>query len=286
VYGLEGKNPQTSKVYHKEIDTSYLHLYGLHLLAGRNLSATDTSMEYLINLAAVKKFGFKSPQEALGKMIGGQGNTPLPIIGVVNDFHFLKFYNNIEPIALTMDKDYFHSFNIKLSQNPQEWSSTLKAIEQKWNIFYPTGSFTYHFYDENIAKLYDDERHLDNLVNLTMIISIVISCMGLFGLAVLTAFQRTKEIGIRKVLGASVPSIMGLLSKEYVRLVLISFVLATPITWLAMNKWLQNFAYRLPLHWWLFAISGILALTAALLTVGYQAWKSAKANPVISLRTE
>ncbi len=285
-YNLAAKNPQKGTVYHKTIDTSYLSLYGIHLLAGRNLSASDTSREWLINLSAAKKMGFTSPQEAIGKMFGQDESRLMPIVGVVNDFHFLKFYDNIDPIALTMDKSDFYCINIKLSGNPQDWPNTLKAIEQKWNTFYPQGSFSYHFYDEAIANLYKDERHLDTLINLTMIISIVISCMGLFGLAVLTAFQRTKEIGIRKVMGASVPSIMGLLSKEYLRLVFLAFILATPITWLAMNKWLQHFAYRLPLHWWLFAVSGIIALCAALLTVGYQAWKAAKTNPVISLRTE
>jgi putative ABC transport system permease protein len=192
----------------------------------------------------------------------------------------------VEPLLLTTEKDNIETINIKLAGHPREWQNTLKAAEKKWDMFYPSGTFNYTFYDEAMASLYSDERHLDTLVNLTMVISIAISCMGLFGLAVLTAYQRTKEIGIRKVMGASVSSIMSMLSKEYLRLILISFVIATPINWYLTHKWLDNFAYKLPLHWWLFALSGLIALLTALVTISFQAWKAAKANPVVSLRTE
>lgn len=286
MYSVAAKSLVKSTFHHMEIDTAYLNMYGIHLLAGRNLENSDTAKEFVINETAVKQLGFKSPQEAIGKMIGQDEGMLLPIVGVIRDFHYMKFTSQIQPLLLTTEKGNINTVNIKLAGNPREWQSTLKVIEQKWNMFYPSGSFTYKFYDEAIASLYNDERHLDTLVNLTMIISIVISCMGLFGLAVLTAYQRTKEIGIRKVMGASVSNIMGLLSKEYLRLILISFVIATPIAWYLTHKWLDNFAYKLPLQWWLFALSGMLTVITALVTVGYQALKAAKANPVVSLRTE
>jgi putative ABC transport system permease protein len=286
MYSVETKNTIKRTFHHMEIDTAYLNMFGIHLLAGRNLEASDTAKEFILNETAVKQLGFRSPQDAIGKMIGQDEGMLLPIVGVVKDFHFMKFNSQVEPLLLTTEKDNIETINIKLAGHPRVWQNTLKAAEQKWDMFYPSGTFNYTFYDEAIASLYSDERHLDTLVNLTMVISISISCMGLFGLAVLTAYQRTKEIGIRKVMGASVSSIMSMLSKEYLRLILISFVIATPINWYLTHKWLDNFAFKLPLHWWLFALSGLIALLTALVTVSFQAWKVAKANPVVSLRTE
>jgi putative ABC transport system permease protein len=159
-------------------------------------------------------------------------------------------------------------------------------VEQKWYQFYPPETYSYKFYDEVIAKLYEQEQHLARLIGIATFISIFISCLGLFGLTVLTAHQRTKEIGIRKVLGASVSGIVSLLSKEYIWLVLAAFVIASPVVWLAMNKWLAGFAYRIEISWWMFAVAGISAIALALLTTSFQAVKAALANPVKSLRSE
>ncbi len=286
-YQQEGKEPIERQVFKKEVDTAFLHVYGIKLLAGRNIRASDTTNEYVINETAVHAFGFKSPQDALGKFIGQHTQTKLPIVGVVKDFHLQDFYKTIDPMAFESEKDNLSTFNIKLAGNdPASWQATLKAVEKKWYQFYPPETFSYKFYDETLEGMYEQERHLAKLISLATGIAIFISCLGLFGLAVLTAFQRTKEIGIRKVLGASIAGIVQLLSKEYLRLVLVAIVLATPIAWWAMNKWLQNFAYRIQLQWWMFLLAGLAGIAIAMITVSFQAIKAAVANPVKSLRTE
>jgi len=286
-YYREGKPPVTRQVFRKEVDTAYLRLYGFQLLAGRNLHASDTTDELVINETAVRAFGFPSPQDALGKTIGQTAQGLLPVVGVVKDFHTRDFYTTIDPMAFMSDREDLSTFNIRLDKaRVGDWQKTLMAMEKKWYGFYPPGSFSYKFYDETIAELYKNERHLSMLINLTTGISIFISCLGLFGLAVLMAYQRTKEIGIRKVLGASVLGIIGLLSKEYLRLVALAILIATPIAWWAANKWLQNFAYKIPLNWWLFALAGLSGMAIAFLTVGFRALKAARVNPVNSLRSE
>ena len=284
-YAEDGKEPVKREVYKKSVDTAYLNLYGLHLLAGRNLMASDTTNELVINEAAVQAFGFKSPQAALGKMIG-QPNEKFPVVGVVNDFHQQDFYKTINPMSFESDKYNLSTFNIKLTNHTNQWQPTLKAIEKKWYEFYPPESFSYKFYDEVIAQMYQQEQHMQKLIDIATVISIFISCLGLFGLSVLTAFQRTKEIGIRKVLGASVTGIVQMLSKDYVLLIIVAIVIAVPVTWWAMSKWLEKFAYKIQIEWWMFLLAGIVALVFGLITVSFQAIKAAIANPVKSLRTE
>lgn len=274
------------QVFIKWVDTAYLNLYNMKLLAGRNLHASDTTNEFVINETAMKAFGFSTPQEALGKVIG-QDNEKYPIVGVVKDFHQRNFHTTIDPMALMCNKSNLNTLNIKLNgSDPAQWQQTLKIIEQKWYTFYPPESFSVKFYDETLEAMYKDERNLSKLINLATTIAIVISCLGLFGLVTLTAFQRTKEIGIRKVLGASVTGIVRLLSSEFIQLVLIALVIAAPIAWWAMSKWLQDFAYRIQIEWWMFGLTGLAAITIALFTVGFQAIKAALANPVKSLRSE
>lgn len=285
-YTPEGKERIERQMFKKWVDTSYIGLYELQLLAGRNLRPSDTATEYVINETARKAFGFASPQDAIGKMLA-QGNKMLPIVGVVNDFHMQNFYTSIDPAMLLNEKQNVTTFNIKLDRNQSaKWAQTFRTMEDKWNAIYPAGSFKYSFYDDSIEKMYAEERNLSRLINLTTAIAIFISCLGLFGLATLTAYQRTKEIGIRKVLGASVMGIVKLMSKEYVWLVLIAFVIATPIAWWVMSGWLQDFVYRISIQWWMFALAGFGALAIALITVSYQAIKAAWSNPVKSLRSE
>jgi ABC-type antimicrobial peptide transport system permease subunit len=205
---------------------------------------------------------------------------------VVKDFHLQDFYTGIEPMAFQSDKSNLNTINIKLGNDATQWQKTLKAIEKQWYQFYPPESFSYKFYDETIEQMYQQERHMAKLIDLTTIISIFISCLGLFGLAVLTASQRTKEIGIRKVLGASVSGIAQLLCKEYIVLVLFAIIISIPVAWLTMDKWLQKFAYRITIEWWMFLLAGIITIVIALATVSSQAIKAATANPVKSLRTE
>lgn len=162
----------------------------------------------------------------------------------------------------------------------------LKTIETKWYSFYPATSFKYKFYDQELEAMYKEEQNFSKLINLATVIAIVISCLGLFGLAIITAFQRTKEIGVRKVLGASVAGIVRILSSDFVKLILVALLIASPIAWWSMNKWLSDFAYRIEIKWWMFAATGISAVVVALLTVGFHAVKAAVANPVKSLRSE
>jgi putative ABC transport system permease protein len=285
-YTGDGKERVERQMFKKWVDTSYIGLYELELLAGRNLKLSDTATEYVINETARKAFGFASPADAIGKMLA-QGDRQLPIVGVVNDFHMQNFYTSIDPALLLNERENISTFNIKLDKNqPAKWAQTIKKMEDKWNAIYPAGSFKYTFYDDSIERMYAQERNLSRLINLTTAIAIFISCLGLFGLATLTAYQRTKEIGIRKVLGASAMGIVRLMSKEYVLLVLIAFVIATPIAWWTMSRWLQDFVYRINMQWWMFALAGLGAIAIALITVSYQAIKTACANPVKSLRSE
>ncbi len=281
----DNKPPVERQVFKKWVDTSYLDLYGIKLIAGRNLLASDTTNELVINETAVKAFGFKSPHEALGKLIG-QSDQKFPIVGVVKDFHTQSFHTSIDPLAFESNKGNLNNFNIKLGSDPSQWQKSIKAIEKKWYQIYPPESFSYKFYDEAIEQMYEQERHMAKLIDIATFLSIFISCIGLFGLAVLTAYQRTKEIGIRKVLGASIPAIVRLLSKEYAILVIIAIVISTPIALWIISIWLQKFAYRVSIEWWVFVLAGALVLVIALITVSFLSIKAALANPVKSLRTE
>lgn len=269
-------------------DADYLKLYGFHLLAGRNYIAADTMHEIVINEKAVKAFGFKSPQDAIGKVLTRPNDKSYnyPIVGVVTDFHQFGVQSEIEPALIASSKNQNFTVNIKLPADASKWQTAIKATEQEWKKLYAGIPFNYTFYDDTVRKMYDSEEKMQKLVSTATAIAIVISCLGLFGLATLTAFKRTKEIGVRKVLGASVTGIVRLLSKEFLLLVLISVIIATPVAWWLMNKWLQDFAYRITIEWWMFVIAAITACIIALLTVSYQAIKAAIANPVKSLRTE
>lgn len=271
----------------KWVDTNYLDVYDMELVAGRNIQSTDAANEYLINETAAKAYGFTTPQEAIGKFINRRESEAFPIVGVVKDFHIKDFYIGIEPLVMIHKKSNLGTFNIKLKDNdPAQWQKSLVEIEEKWYSFYPPESFSYKFYDQALETIYVQERNLSKLINLTTAVAIVISCLGLFGLASLTAFQRTKEIGIRKILGANVAGIVAMLSKDFVKLVIIAILIASPFAWWAVDKWLDDFAYKVTVHWWIFGLAGLLAAGIAMLTVGFQSVKVAIRNPVDSLRNE
>lgn len=272
----------------KFADTNYLELYDFKLLAGRNFQAADTMNELLINEKAVEAYGFQSPADAVGKVLSTSGNKArsYPIVGVVSDFHQFGIQSKIDPVLITTSKSQGSTLNIKLPADASKWSSSIKTIEREWNKLYAGVPFKYSFYDDTIKKLYKSEENTQTLVSAATFIAILISCLGLFGLATLTAYRRTKEVGIRKVLGASVSGIVQLLSKEFLSLVLVSVIIATPIAWWMMSEWLKDFAFRIEIKWWLFVIAAVIACLIALLTVSYQAIKAAMVNPVESLRTE
>ena len=270
----------------KNVDADYLKVYQIPLLAGRTLQETDSIRELLINETALKNFGFRKPQDAIGQILY-QGGSPRFIVGVFRDFHQFSLKSEIPALAFSAIKPRLSSFNIKLAgKRPSSLASTIALVEKEWKQVYPGFDFQYQFYDDTIRDLYQQEYRTGKLISAATIITLLISCLGLYGLATLTAFQRTKEVGIRKVLGATVTSVIALLSKDFVKLVLFALLIATPIAWWAMNKWLEDFVYKIEIQWWMFAFAGFGAIFIALLTVSFQAIKAAIANPVDSLRNE
>ena len=261
----------------------------MKLLAGRNLEQSDTAKEYLINETYLKLLGYKNPADIIGKSFARGDGGGFPIVGVLADVHTKSMHTAIQPLVLKCQTKGHTTFHIALApkgNNTEVWSSTIADINKSWKQIFPEEDFNYSFFDESIAKFYKKDQQTASLLNWIMGLTIFISCLGLLGLVIYTTTQRTKEIGVRKVLGASVAQIVSLLSKDFIRLVMIAFVIAAPVAWWAMHRWLEDFAYRTNISWWIFGLSGIAMIVIALLTLSIQTIKSAIANPVKSLRTE
>jgi len=255
----------------------------LRIKAGRDFSSdfkTD-SVNFLVNETAAKKIGY---QNAVDQPLSW-GNDKGKIIGVLEDFHFNSMRETIEPLVVRLDKKPRWG-TILVRTNVDQTQKALASLEKVYKDLNPAFPFTYQFSDQEYTKLYQSEQIVSQLSRYFAFLAIFLSCLGLLGLAAFTAEQRTKEIGVRKVLGASVKSIVSLLSKDFLWLVIIAFVLASPVAWYTMSKWLQDFEYRTQISWWIFALAGSMALFIALLTVSYQAIKAAIANPVKSLHSE
>jgi putative ABC transport system permease protein len=268
-------------------DENFIPLYQMKLLAGNNFTPSDSIRELIINEACARQLGFKNPREAIGKILSVAGNHP--IVGVVADFHEKSLHEPIRPIVFLNIRDGERSIGIKLASEGKKIShvqALLGQIEKQWKSIYPGQPFVYHFLDESIASMYEKERKMAILMNTAMAVMIFISCMGVLGLSIFTAKQRTREIGIRKVLGASVVNIAALLSKDFLTLVGIALVIASPVAWYGMNQWLQDFAYRIQISWQIFALAGLGAVFITLLTVSFQTVKAALANPTETLRAE
>ncbi len=274
------------------IDEEYIKVMGLKLLAGSDFSRQDildvshdkeeeNYFHFILNETAVKKLGWK-PEEAIGHKLN-LGYRKGEVKGVVQDFHFASLHTTIEPLILFADK-WANTLMVKTSG--QNIASTLAFIGKKWKEFSPIRPFEFRFLDEDYQKLYDAEMRIGKVFNIFSAIAIILACLGLFGLSAYAIKQRVKEIGIRKVLGASVPHIAALLSKDFLKLVVVAILIASPIAWWAAGKWLQDFTYRINIGWWIFALAGGVSVLIALLTVSFQAIKAAVANPVKSLRTE
>lgn len=234
----------------------------------------------------IKKLKLKYPEQVLGKqLIAGEFDDQKgTIVGVVKDFNTESLIEPIEPVLIANYPGMFRSVAVKLSS--PDLQGAIGTIRKNWEETYPQEVFDYQFLDDQIADLYRKEDLQQKLIWAAACIAIIISCLGLLGLVSLITLQRTKEIGIRKVLGASVTQITTLLSRDFLKLVFVAIIIASPVAWYAMNVWLENFAYRINISWWMFALSGLLAVIIALITVGFQAVKAALANPVYSLRTE
>jgi len=270
-------------------DYDFINVYGIKLLAGRNFSRLDYNADYnklhniLINASAVKLLGFPSNEEAIGKSVM-MFNKKWDIIGIINDYHQKSLRYPLEPIIVEPFYSTYNPISVKVSTG--SLSSTLEAIKAKYVAFFPGNLFNYYFLDEKFNAQYKDEQLFGKAFSIFSVFAIFIACLGLLGLSLFATAQRTKEIGVRKVLGASVSNVVTLLSKDFIKLVIIAFVIASPIAWWIMHNWLQNFAYRINISWWIFFTAGILAVIIALATISFQAIRAAIANPVKSLRTE
>jgi putative ABC transport system permease protein len=273
------------------LDEDYIKTCGLKIIAGNDLNRQDIldaakdSNEYyhiLINETACKALGWLKPEDAVNQKIVFQG-TPGEIKGVVKDFHFASLHTPIEPLLL-VPADWGGNLLIKVSGNrlPQ----TIAFIEKKYKEIETNLPFQFHFMDENYQKLYNSEMRTGKVFNLFSFIAVLLACMGLFGLSTYDIRQRTKEIGIRKVLGASVAQIMFLLLNNILKLVLLAIIIASPIAWWLSKKWLQGFAYRITISWWMFAGAAVWVIAIAFITVSFQSIKAAMANPARSLKTE
>ncbi len=274
------------------VDENYLQTLNLRVVAGRLFSAefpSDTANRRIIlNETAIKEIGFKNAKDAVGKKIyttyNGETND-YDVIGVVNDFHFEDLHLPITPFGFMRNNDGQYNYML-VHAAPGNIGNLLRSIGDRWKKFNPNEPFEYSFLDQDFQRNYESEIRIASIVNYFTIIAILISCLGLFGLATFSAEQRIKEIGVRKVLGASVANIVTLLSKDFLKLVMVSIIIASPIAWFVMNKWLQDFAYRININWVVFAITTLVALFIAIATISFQAIRAAIANPVKSLRTE
>ncbi len=279
--------PANVDIKYLAADQEFISTYGVKTVAGRDFSrefSTDTS-GFLINEAAVKILGIKANADAVGKDIS-YGSRKGKIIGVINDFHFESMDQAILPLIIVIPRtaNNFNRISMKIAGN--NLPAALAKAEATWKKFLPEAPYEYTFLDENFEKLYKSEQKQAAVFTVFACIAIFIACLGLFGLSAFSITQRIKEIGIRKVLGANIPDIVGLLSKDFLKLVAIAALVAFPIAWFAMSSWLQDFAYRTNISWWIFIVAGLVAAGIALFTISFQAIKAAIANPVKNLRTE
>jgi ABC-type antimicrobial peptide transport system permease subunit len=273
-------------------DESFVPFYGMRIVAGRNIRHSDSLKEIVINETAARAFGFGSPEKALGKFLYRgyfHQRIPVPIVGVVADYHTASFHEAIQPVVIGHNPQGETYLGIRLAmagRGAGEMKKALDDIQSAYKSVYRGQDMNYHFMDEMIADLYADEQKMSQLVRSAMLVTIFISCMGLFGVALFAVQKRTKEVSIRKVLGASVPQIIVLLCRDFIGLVVLAMGIATPIAWWYMHRWLEGFAYRIPLGIPLFLVAGVCGVGVALLTIGYQAVRVARTNPVDHLKAE
>ena len=268
----------------KFVDADYFKTYGLRFVAGHGMAPSDTLREAVVNQTLLRKLGINNPEEALNKELHLGRRRWIQVVGVVEDFHAHSVHKPIDPVVISTRKEYYGTAGIRI--RPEKMDATVASIQQVFEATFPEQVFTGQFLDESIAEFYRDEQRFSAMCKGFAGLAILISCLGLFGLASHTARQRTKEIGVRKVLGASVAGITGLLAKDFLKLVVVAIVIASPLAWWAMQRWLEDFEYRINIQWWVFVLAGSAAISVAFLTVSFQSVKAALANPVKSLRSE
>lgn len=291
---VPGENRRNLPARIFNVDHDYIQTMGMNILAGRDFSksnATDATETFIVNETALRNLDIAAtPEEAIGKRLEWQMWTEKDtikkgtIIGVVKDFHYNSMHENVETTVLQIYPDSYWKMVLRL--DAANMTETIAAIEEKWDAFNTGYPIDYQFVDAGFQAMYENEQKLSSLLLIFTVLAVFIACIGAFGLAIYATEQKRKEIGIRKVLGASVGSIVALMSKDFLKLVLIALFIATPLAWILMNSWLNDFAYRIDMEWWMFALAGILALLIAFLTVGSQSFKAALTDPVKSLRSE
>ncbi|MEO8117161.1 MAG: FtsX-like permease family protein, partial [Bacteroidota bacterium] len=275
------------------VDLDFTKTLGMQMLAGRDFQQADFAKQdttnnaanyhdtYIINETLAKKLGW-TPQEAIGRTI--EKSVTGEVVGVVKDFNFSSLHDPIGPMLLFLGRDYSRNFIVRINGNDMQ--GTLGRLENAWKQRVSDRPFNYHFLDDAYDKLYLAEDRSATLFSIAALLAIILACLGLFGLAAFTTLQRTKEIGVRRVLGATAGSIVLLISKNFLQLVAIAIIIAIPLAWLAGKNWIQDYSYRIEINWLTFLFAGLAALTIALITVGFQAIKAAFSNPVKSLRSE
>jgi putative ABC transport system permease protein len=281
-----GKEDLKEQVQLRWGDSNYIKVYQINILAGRNVRKTDSFQEFLINENYAKLLGFHRPEDALNKQLNFNGKN-LPIVGVMKDFNQLSTHSPIGPLAFAGSRgSTFHILLKPKNQDGKNWQSAIAKIQKSFNQVYPEADFSYTFVDDNLAQLYETEQNISQLLRWATGLTILISCLGLLGMVIYVTNTRTKEIGVRKVLGAPVAHIVFILSKDFINLVLVGFLVSAPLAWWASYKWLATFAYRTTISWWIFLLSAVLILLFALITLSIQTLRAAFANPVKSLRME
>jgi len=275
------------------VDEDLIKTLGMKLVAGHDYDLTDVLQfdtsdngnnlhySFMLNESAANALGW-TPQEAIGKTI--EKNVTGIVKAVVKDFHFRSMHETINPLLIFLDKRQVNSMFVKIKADHVE--ETLKSLENTWKQRVAHRPFEYHFLDDDYAQLYKTEQRTANVFATFSTLAILLACLGLFGLTAYAMVRRTKEIGIRKILGATVPDILSLVSKDFLKLVIVAFLIASPVAWYAINKWLQDFSYKVDIYWWVFAIAGGSTLLIAFVTISLQAIKTALKNPVKNLRAE
>jgi len=274
------------------IDVGYMEMLDMKLLGGRMFTDNrkmESEKNLILNRTAASKLGFSSPEKMVGQNLHFEWEGKkydFRVIGVMEDFHQNSLHEEIKPTLFELaDSTKRYDF-IVASVSTANFEQTIQSIEKTWKSLINDTPFEYSFLDQNIQKQYDEDRRVSSIITSFALIAMIICSLGLYGLSSYMAERRFKEIGIRKVMGASVQQIVAMMSTEFVKLVLVAFIIAAPISWWAMNKWLQSFAFRIEINWIVFALAGIVALAIALLTVSFESIKSAMGNPVESLRSE
>jgi putative ABC transport system permease protein len=269
------------------VDESYIPTLGMEMAAGRNFSRSfgADSSAMILNQAAATAYGWG--EKAIGHSITHNEDNGVSrtyhVIGVVKDFHFRSLHELITPLVMTLGGD---ASNLIVKAKTADIAGLVASLQKEWNAEKAEMPFSYTFLDDRFNNTYKSEQNIGRILGIFAGLTIFVACLGLFGLATFTAAERTREIGIRKVLGAGAGSIVTLLSKDFLRLVGLAFLIAAPVAWLAMSKWLADFPYRVTIPWWIFALTALLVTIITLVTIGFRALKAASANPVDSLRTE